>query len=562
MSIPNGFVISLVPNRLSVMLVSRGRVQQSESTSLPSQDWSELWADGLMQLDLPLRQLLSRFPKRSLSNTTLIYESKTLTKQITTDEQGGAFARDTARSKLREMVGLDTQVCVTPLGSDTASSGPTLMLAYADRDDTLRSLYAWLNRCGVSVSGMIPSSVASVVVAAQQAESLDDETAIFYLDGHCGVLCYSAGNRLKLVRPTDIGFNKLAESYQQVFQEHHAKESGPDAPPQCCVQDALNCLVENGIPFQPQQYKGIELRSGVLPRMAPVLQRIGIDVKQTIRFGIGGETKLKNLIVAGPGAAIPNITRAVSEHLELHMKLAAGHEGFEPAVAGGFGTTEQQFIELSKSIPVLLPRIAGDERSRKQLQQAVGIGAVVAAVAVAGQFLNYTSQRSHFESEIQNDSARYQRVAQFEQMQEQAHEVHGMLGDISKLVASHTESQPYWETPLAEIGQFVGSGIRIQELRGEYDSGTPVLVILGYSISEGKLSAGQVLDQFVERIGKIDHVGAVRMGATTRIDVSTQQGENNAWGSQFTLKVMLQNRYSPYEAFANASEGQADWTQP
>lgn len=562
MSIPNGFVISLVPNRLSVMLVSRGRVQQSESTSLQSQDWSEVWADGLMQLDLPLRQLLSRFPKRSMGNATLIYESRTLTKQITTDEQGGTFARDTARSKLREMVGLDTPVCVMPLGGEQVTGGPTLMLAYADRDDTLRSLYAWLNRCGVRVSGMIPSSVASVVVASEQAQSLDDETAVFYLDAHCGVLCYATNNRLKLVRPTDIGYNKLAESYLQVFQEHQEKNDGGENPTQCCIQDALNCLVDNGIPFQPQQYKDIELRSSVLPRMAPVLQRIGIDVKQTIRFGIGGETMLKNLVVAGPGAAIPNITRAVGEHLELHMQLAAGHEQFEPAVSGGFGTTEQQFIAMSKSIPVLLPRIAGDERSRKQLQRAVSIGAVLALGAIAGQFAYYSSQRSHFEAEIQNDSARYQKVAQFEQMQQQAHEVHGMLGDISKLVASHTEPQPYWETPLAEIGQFVGNGIRIQELRGEYDSGNPVLVVLGYSIGEGKLSAGQVLDQFVDRIGDIEHVSAVRLGATTRIEVSTQSGADSVWGSQFTLKVVLRNRYSPYEAFAEASQDQADWTNP
>lgn len=562
MSIPNGFVISLVPNRLSVMLVSRGRVQQSESTSLQSQDWSEIWADGLMQLDQPLRQLLSRFPKRSMSNATLIYESKTLTKQITTDEQGGTFARDTARSKLREMVGLDTPVCVMPLGSEHLNGGPTLMLAYADRDDTLRSLYAWLNRCGVRISGMIPTSVASVVVAAEQAQSLDDETAVFYLDAHCGVLCYAANHRLKLVRPTDIGYNKLAESYLQVFQEHQQQKDGSETSSPCCIQDALSCLVENGIPFQPKQYKEIELRSSVLPRMAPVLQRIGIDVKQTIRFGIGGETMLKNLVVAGPGAAIPNITRAVGEHLELHMQLAAGYEQFEPAVAGGFGTTEQQFIGLSKSIPVLLPRIAGDERSRKQLQRAVSIGAVLALGAVAGQFAYYSSQRSHFETEIQNDSARYQKVAQFEQMQQQAHEVHGMLGDISKLVASHTEPQPYWETPLAEIGQFVGKGIRIQELRGEYDSGSPVLVVLGYSISEGKLSAGQVLDQFVDRIGDIEHVSAVRLGATTRIEVSSNMGEDGTWGSQFTLKVVLRNRYSPYEAFADASQEQADWINP
>jgi hypothetical protein len=360
---------------------------------------------------------------------------------------------------------------------------------------------------------MIPSSVASIVVAAEIAQPLDDETAVFYFDSHCAVICYSFGNRLTLVRPAEIGYSKLVDSYLQVFQEHKGEDAEHELSSMCCSQAALGCLIENGIPFQPQQFKNIELRSSVLPRMAPVLQRIGIDVKQTIRFGIPDQSILKNLVVAGPGAAIPGIARAVGEHLQLHTQLMPGHEQYEAEIAGGRGTTEQQFIEMSKSIPVLLPRIAGDERTRKQFQQAVGIGAAFAVVALAGQFVHYSVQQTRVEQMIDQDAARYQQVARFEHSQEQASDVRDMLGDIAGLVASHAEPQPYWETPLTEIGKLVGSGIRIQELRGEYEAGKPALAIMGYSISENDLTPGQVLDQFVEELSHIDRVSSVRLDA-------------------------------------------------
>ncbi len=562
MTLPNGFVISLMPSRLSVMLVRRGSVRQTESLPLLAGDWGDVWSEGLMSLDLPLRQLLSRFSGKKCDTATLLYDSPTLTKNISSSEQNGSFARDAARSKMRELVGFDAPVCVTPLGTDTGSD-PVLMLAYSDRDETLRSLYAWLNRCGVRASGMIPASVASIVIASEQARTQDDETALFYLDTHCSVICHATGGRLSFVRPADIGYEKLAESYRQVYQEHHAQNADEQSKASFGVQESMACLFKYGIPFQQQQCDGIELRSGVLPRMAPVLQRIGIDVKQTIRFGFGGGLSLKNLVVAGPGAAIPMITRAVGEHLELHMQLAPGHEQYEPFVSGGRGTTEYEFVELSTSVPTLLPRIADEERSRKKLRSTLCAGVMLALLAMGGQYAYSLYTTRNDQAIMQSEAARFQRVVSFEESREQAGEVRSMMSDIAQLVASHTDATPNWETPLAQLGKLVGGSVRIQELRGELDNDEPALLISGFSIAEGELTPGQVLDRFVKQLSELDEITSVKLGITSRIDLSDPMNpDSEQWGSQFSLKAYVQSRESPYDTYAEATSTQSEWKTP
>ncbi len=560
MSISNGFIISLSPTHLSVISVKRGRIHQSESTRLDPRDWDDQWDDSLMRLDQPLRQLLSRFSSTPRNAVTLVYHSPTLTSQITSFDQGGAYARETARSKIREVVGLDAAVCVCELGATSSQSGKAMMLAYSDRDETLRAFYAWLNRCGVRVSGMIPSSVATVMIAAEQASKEDGTAGVFYLDKHCSVIGYAdSGGDLTLVRPSDIGYETLTESYRQVLGEQ-----GEEADHRDLDLEAQACLFEHGIPFQVHHRGEIELRSSVLPRMAPALQRIGIDVKQTIRFGLGNSSELRKLCISGPGAAIPMMTKAVGEHLELQVCQMPGLDQFDPALCNASGSTEAFFIRMDAQVPSLLPRIADEERGRAQFKRAMIAGVAFAALTMGGQYY-LSSQRSiEVEKGLGGEDARYQRVVAFENARAQVQEVQTMLSGIAGLVNDHSGVRPRWQESLASLAELNSAGVRIQEMRGEFDGETPVLVINGYSVADEQHAPEQVLDMYVGALNDLEAVESVELGATTRIELAAPLGQENTpdeWGSQFTLHLRLGSYKSPYGAIAATSD-QQDWTQP
>ncbi|MHA7812688.1 MAG: hypothetical protein ACX94C_04755 [Phycisphaerales bacterium] len=564
MSITNGFIISLSQTHLSVLSVRRGRVHQAETTRLDPREWNEQLADGLMRLDQPLRQLLSRFSSSPRNAVTLIYQSPTLTTQITNFEQGGAVARETARAKIREVAGFDASVCVCELGRSSTSAGKSMMLAYTDRDETLRAFYAWLNRCGVRVSGMIPSSVLAVTIAADQASREDGTGAVFYLDKHCSVIGHAdEKGQLTLVRPADIGFETLTDSYKQVLLEHAASE-GEEENGQNLDAEAQACLFEYGIPFQMQQRGEIELRSSVLPRMAPALQRIGIDVKQTIRFGMEDPKELTRLTISGPGAAIPSITKAIGEHLELQVSLVSGSDEYNPACAGASGSTEAMFIRMQSQVPAILPRIADEERSRSRFKKSIAAGVALASLAMGGQYAYSTHQMQTIADGLRTQEGRTSRVASYEESREHVQLTQSMLAEMAKQVTTYSGDRPRWGDALAYLSTLSGESVRIQEMRGELEGDQPMLILSGYSIAAQDQSPEVVLDSFVEALNEAEFVTGVELGATTRIELASYEDTSEQepeWGSQFSLRIMLGSTESPYNAIAGV-QTEGEWTQP
>ncbi len=515
-----------------------------------------------MRLDLPLRQLLSRFSSIRNAPVTLLYQSPTLTKQIYTFDQAGSYARDAARSKIREGISYNDPVCVSSLGGDAGSGQPCTMLAYSDREETLRSLYAWLNRANIRVSSMIPTTVASIVCATDQAMSLSDDSVMFYFDSDISIIAHAQQGHMKLVRPADIGYEKLAESYQQVFREKKANQENPPDR-QTLSAKSHECLFQFGIPFQPHEFENIELRSSVLPCMAPVLQRIGIDVKQTIRFGIENGADLKNLYVCGPGAAIPGISKAVGEHLELHVQPVQGSEHFESAKVGGNGSTVLSIMEKDTSVQGLLPAVAHDERLRKRLGRSLLAGSAVALLAMGAEYTIASLDRDRIQHQIMMDSGRMQAVSKFQSDRSDVQQAATMLSDIAGLVKAKSKPAASWGSLLAEVGNHTGTSVRVQELRGEYPDGSPFMLISGYVVAEGQLSAGQVLDGFVANLRAVEHVDSIKLGATSRVDLrSHSQGVDNQWGLQFTMRVLVNTAPFPYESYAASETQSTEWMVP
>lgn len=546
------------------MQTRRGKVLQSESIALDPSMWSEHWQGGLMRLDLPLRQLLSRFSFRRKGTVTLLYQSPTLTKQIYTFNLSGSHARDASRSKIREGVGFTDPVSVCQLGSENASGQSSTMLAYSDREETLRSLYAWLNRCGVRVSSMIPHAIVSIVCAADRAMEMSEDSVLFYFDSDISIIAHAQNGQLRLIRPADIGYQKLADSYHQVLGENRSQqEQKPDT--QELMSVSSGCLFKYGIPFQPTEFEGVELRSTVLPCMAPALQRIGIDVKQTIRFGIEGGADLKNLYVSGPGAAIPCISKAVGEHLELHVQPVAGFEQYEPSKFGGVGTTELHAINASGMANGLLPSVAQDEKTRKRLGRALLAGSAVALLAMGAEYTIASLNIGQTEHQMLSDAPRLNQVNTFDNDRSEVHQIASMIHDISGMVTNKSKRIAQWDALLSEIGKHTGDGVRIQELRGEHGDEEPYLLINGYAVAEEGNAPGQVLDHFVNQLERLECVGSVKLGATSRIEVSSPLQAAQAptrWGIQFTLRVMMWTSPSPYENYAVSHTQESDWIVP
>ena len=310
---------------------------------------------------------------------------------------------------------------------------------------------------------------------------------------------------------------------------------------------------------------GLDLRSVVLPCMAPVLQRMGIDVKQTIRFGIGSDVTLKNLYLCGPGAAIPGMSKALGEHVELAINLVSGAENFKPREVGGSGSHELDFISSATSINGLLPSIAHEERTQSKLSHALVAGGVLAALVMAGEFAHSALQTQHWKEQMRMQQTQLQRVNAFEEDCRSASEFAGMIAQVAGLVTRNIDSVPGWDISLLDISEHIDAGIQIREIRGEAIEGMPVLQLEGIAIDQGEVPAAQVLDRFVANMGAVESIRSVALGATSRISMNPSQSkktEPDQWGVEFQMRLYIESEPSRYQSYANIQIEQDEWSSP
>ncbi len=548
MSSTTRVILSLAPDMLSAALVRRGRILQAEAIELDASQWNELWSGGMMRLDQPLRQLMSRFPARARRSAILLYHSPTMTKQVYSFDLPSGAAKAAAVAKIRESIGFRDPVEASTLTKHLRDAKQTTVLAFSEREEPLRAIYAWLNRCGVEVETMVPSSAAVMKAATSIASTVEPETAVFYMDSDVSVMVYASEGELKLIRPADIGYRKLTEAYLQAFP---GGQPGPDEPRGELSRRAIEhnarataMLFEHGIPMQTREVDGKDLRSGVFPFLAPVLQRICIDIKQTMRFGLGNTPQPKSLMICGPGACISGLNKAIAQHVDVQIKTENGAEAYMPNTAFGRGTLEWYLIDSRATFTGLMPEIARDAKVRSRLNSALMTGAAVAALALGGEFVYSTVQLQRLDRLEASIKPRIESVNRFQNRCATAGEVSSAISDVASLVTASVAKAPQWEFPLARLGDLTGDSIRIQELRGEYTADAASIEINGLAIADSDRGTGKALDEFVASVERLDAVGSVSLGATSRVSVGDQQ-----WGRQFRMKVMINQPPPPYAAY-------------
>jgi Tfp pilus assembly PilM family ATPase len=558
----NQFIISLSPDTLSAATVRKGQVKQAERIDLDPRDWAAIWEDGFMGLDQPLRQLMSRFSSRSVGHATLIYHSPTVTQQVYTFENDQSAMREVGELKIRESIGYNDPIESYILSGTNKGDHDTTLLVYSEREEQLRSLYAWLNRSGVRVQSLVPASAVTMHAASKVALAAEPDTAVFFLGADVSVMAYASSSGIHLIRSAEIGYRKLIDGYMQALHadsESSSDNEHSDSTNKKTISSvkALRMLLEHGIPVNPVEIDGVDLRTTVLPVLAPVLQRFCIEIKQTFRFGLNGVDIPKNLMLCGPGAAIPFLGKSISQHIDMHVQVDPKGESFLLAEPFGRGTLECSVFESKSNFGGLLPAIALEARMSSKLTRSVIAGAVIAAVAMGAEYGTTTLEYQKLSDEMSQSTHRVSAVQSFNKQIESVARLSSTISEVSELVDETIETIPQWQVLLSSLSETAMDSIRIQEVRGQSSKGTTFIEINGVAVSESEKESGQALNDFFAGLEAIDGVSQVSLGSTSRINVDDDQ-----WGRQFTIKVELERTSLPYKSFVQAPDSNETWGTP
>jgi len=553
--------IVLDPGHLSIATVRAGKIVQSERFELDPAKWDETWSGGLHQLDQPLRQLLARIGGvQKAVHAELFYTSPGSVCRVGITDLDSSTSIAKMESGLKQSVGLTNPVDAECLYTDGESS---LTIGISDDESNLQKLFAWMNRSKVIVDRMIPSKSFDVQLAMAEASSADVGTTVLYISNRSSVIGYFEDGSPKLARLIEIGYDNLSDAYIQSMSSHGdtvdgsemtKSQSGSDADQDHPIsrEIAEGKLFSQGIPINSGRKSGES--AGIMPAMSPVLQRINIEIKQTFRFANSVNQLPSNLLICGPGAAVPMIGAALAKSLDMHVEVISAAKEYQPTDVFGEGTSHRAAACGKNQNLELIPGAAKELRRRSVLEGAIKIGAAAVIAIIGAQYYFTTLQSAKVQQVISEQSHVIERIELDGQRRESIRVMAGSIGTAAVLIEEAMGNRVDWIGFLSSIPNDRHPLIQISGLKGQMNGQHPIVNLTGTALAESEeVDASQVLSRYIQALREMPEVKRIEIGSTSRSLI-----DETHWGLNFDLAVEIsteKGQFSGLMALSSSEHG-------
>ena len=250
------------------------------------------------------------------TNPIVFYQSPTSASGLFSCPTQVRDVTSAARMSLSDMASFDVEDnpwSVQPIDRDRSGQSKRRHIAVcADTDEALRHLRDCCESANAIDATFVPIEAALLSRAVDTAIglSIGDEPLISVFFGQSrSVIVAAHQQRLLLVRQVGFGTDRLTEALGAAIED-----TAPTDPEGL----AERLLFGSGL---PKPGEDLELggrtfsASDVLPAIQPALQRLVVEVRQSIRFGLSDEHRTPNILISGSGASIPRLDEAFGEEL-------------------------------------------------------------------------------------------------------------------------------------------------------------------------------------------------------------------------------------------------------
>ncbi len=556
MGLTKRIIIELTPAAIDGALLSNGRVARTAHVAIDNTDWRQAWEEGLSPLDTPLEELLQSLGAPGV-DATVLYRSPTSFAEVLTVPVTGSAVGGAVNLALADHLGFCLQQnpsSIQPLGTTKqGETKSTHVLAIADAASASAALHGWLDRQGHRLVGACPSSALTLADAVDEAsqQRSDEVAARLYFDRYCSLLTVSSGGSVRLVRRIEIGFEDFASAISNPIHQR----DGDQGPITLAPGKARALLCEHGIAgFDDTIDQGLGLRGkDTLPLIQPALQRLGIEIKQSLRFELSQEERESiKLTCSGPFGGMPNITSAICEQTEITASgVGAAKPDPESAEAPFFGVSNRpvDLAKLARNHNILGDSIASGLRT-EALRFGLRAGAVAAVVAIgATAFFTNTQIQKERES-TRSLGAAMETVDEIVAMNESILLRGQSLSATHQRMHSTIGTSMRWSDVLSTLPGLIPDAVTVVDLEGvEHTASAPAKIELaGIAKETGEQTSQESLSSFIESLNGCPLVDSVVLGSTNRVG-----GTEEAEALRFGVVVHLVT--TPRLVISSAEEG-------
>lgn len=537
-------VVSLYPNRIAAGVFHAGKLLREESISLDPDDWRTAWTNKLAPFDSALRQILSRLRLPSKTPISVLYHSPTA--MIRVDENGGSKTEAQAASVLQFEQSDESGMLYAAhaITNSAKNKADWIVVALSERKETANAVFAWVTRCGGSLRAIQPSQSVVIQDAIRSIRDADERQATCVIGHEWSAVVSGDRHGVELARIFELGFRPLADVYSRSFQPGNTIPN----------QDAEKALFEFGIPIKRGTVPD-EIRRELLPQLSPIIQRLSVEIKQTLRFGLAGRDAPAVLVLEGRGSAIPELPHVLTEGVDMHVRSAAS-EATQSTQSAVFlpNTPEHRFGMLAVNRLELVPVPAVLERTARRFRNAMTIGACVAAIALAAEFAWIHERSRTLDPEFEAISSGVTSIVRDREQIEHASSIAKRAGKTAIAIKHASVTQPNIAMLLTALSESTTPETKFSGIDFRFSNDQVIVVLSGHAKSPNAEQAAKSLQQTVESLEQAESIGTVEMTATSN-DLDEASGEAFR---RFTLSATALPEPSPFDHLARFASVQED----
>lgn len=366
-------------------------------------------------------------------------------------------------------------------------------LACAEPDEHAQVLASWVEAAGLRLESLVPDEVvrAACAIAAAARVAGESPAVVLWLGDEASIVAGAMPGRLCFVRSIAVGLGALIDAAAG------AEKGSAEARARAWEE-----LAREGIP-KPEG----DARCSLLPALRPALQRLAVEIRQSIRFAMPGAGGSRvGLSVAGRGGAVPRLVEVLSAEAgcEARGGLEARGEGLASAVLeAGLGTFG------------LVPCGEMGRRETRRVRTGLGVGVAIALAFVAGETVLSRAGLARERALVKDLRSRLGGEHQPAAVGARLTAMRAGLVATEKQVSARFGSECDWGAALGLLSAEAREGVALDEI--ELVGGAPPRVRVKGSARAGTdEGAMRLLQEYVRSLGSSPIVGETSLGATVR----------------------------------------------
>lgn len=536
-------IIFVIGSGLVELCIRRGRRTECIRIKVDLPDEPREWNAAVRALAVQLRPRLAEH-RVSRRSAVVFYESPSSSSQLTSlatthDKQALAAARLAALGGIGASE--DSAVAdACELGCDAATNPPRRhLVAAADQSDALRAVADLVESIGLFTEQIIPIDAFAITNIVRPTLSHSGPTQGWL---HVGTeqswLVVVGEGCLRLFRPIRFGIEQLTDVLTRPICINGVRAE------HCLTADcAAAILAAHGIPNRDRlldEDSGLRGQH-ILPLLQPVLQRVIVELKQSLRFGLSEPQRRElKMLLCGEGASIQGLATILGDAIECRVdcQAAPGASGATPMLLA-CGCEVSTCEAVAPCCPNLLPsRIIAAQMARRFNRGIwIGLAAGLTLLALDAQRLDGLLGREKSRlAEVSNEMDDAQLLLR---QREGALRTVAAWRRLQNTCLAATGFSPDYSAVLREIALATPESIRLVRMESVNsalesiigDVAQPAtLSIEAYAIGT---DADEKIASFVERLRASALVQSIALGSTVRSEIDGRAAR------RFDLRIEL-----------------------